>query len=55
MKQLFHTYNLFSPKEVNMMLRTWLLGKEVFEYGGFGEVLYDVRFELARSRLMDTN
>lgn len=53
LKQAFARYNLFSPKEVNMIIRN--LRSDTFEYKTFETVLYDVRFELAKSRLMDTN
>jgi hypothetical protein len=36
-----------------MILRN--MKSDVFEYSTFDSLLYDVRFELARSRLMDTN
>jgi hypothetical protein len=31
------------------------LKEETFEYKTFEQTLFDVRFELAKSRLMDTN
>ena len=36
-----------------MILRN--MKSDIFEYNTFNTLLYDVRFELARSRLMDTN
>lgn len=45
--------NLFTPKEMNNILRS--IRDEKYEYRDFGNLLYDVRFELAKSRLMDTN
>lgn len=45
--------NLFTPKEINNILRA--INEEMYEYKNFKVLLYDVRFELARSRLMDTN
>lgn len=36
-----------------MILRN--MKSDTFEYKTFDTLLYDVRFELARSRLMDTN
>jgi hypothetical protein len=45
--------NLLTPKEINNIIRSVKL--EHFEYRTFPTLLYDVRFELARSRLMDTN
>lgn len=53
LKRLILKANLFSPKEINMILRN--MKSDTFEYKGFDDLLYDVRFELARSRLMDTN
>jgi len=45
--------NMLTPKEINTILRTVTTDK--FEYRTFSVLLYDVRFELAKSRLMDTN
>lgn len=42
-----------SPKEINIMMRS--LKEDVVEYKNFGVMLFDVRFELAKSRIMDTN
>ena len=53
LKKLILKANLFSPKEINMILRN--MKSDIFEYKTFDTLLYDVRFELARSRLMDTN
>jgi hypothetical protein len=45
--------NMITPKEINVILRS--IKGEAFEYKEFDHVLYDVRFELAKSRIMDTN
>ena len=45
--------NLLTPKEINIILRS--IKGEHFEYRTFSTLLYDIRFELAKSRLMDTN
>jgi hypothetical protein len=45
--------NLLTPKEINNILRT--VRDPTFEYSTFSSILYDVRFDLAKSRLMDTN
>ncbi len=45
--------NLIAPKEINIIMRS--LKEDTFEYATFEQVLFDVRFELAKSRLMDTN
>jgi hypothetical protein len=45
--------NLITPKEVNIIMRS--LKDEMFEYKTFDTVLFDVRYELAKSRIMDTN
>ncbi len=45
--------NLLTPKEVNVLLRN--IKEDRFEYNQFASLLYDVRFELAKSRVMDTN
>lgn len=41
-------------KEINIIIRNIKTGED-FEYSKFSETLYDVRFELAKSKLMDTN
>lgn len=45
--------NLLTPKEINVILRS--VKGDQFEYRTFSTLLYDIRFELAKSRLMDTN
>lgn len=41
-------------KEINVLIRN-MRHQQDFEYEQFPEKLYDVRFELAKSRLMDTS
>ena len=48
-----YSCNLLTPKEINIIMRN--LQEENFEYKTFDQMLYDVRFELAKSRIMDTN
>ena len=45
--------NQLTPKEVNVIMRS--IKGDQFEYKTFDTVLFDVRFELAKSRIMDTN
>ena len=45
--------NMLTPKEINMIMRD--IKTEEFEYKSFDRVLYEVRFELTKSRLMDAN
>ena len=52
-KDLIMRINLFNPKEVNIILRH--MNSETFDCKKFESELYDVRFELAKSRLTDTN
>ena len=40
-------------KEINVMIRK--CKNETYAYGNFNDDLYDVRYELARSRYLDTN
>jgi hypothetical protein len=47
------TTNFFTPKEINIIMRK--MGDDYFEYSGFKELLFETRFELAKSRIMDTN
>lgn len=46
---------LLTPKEINVILRSFKSEETAFEYKLFDNLLFDVRFELARSRLMDTS
>lgn len=45
---------LLTPKEVNVIVRGFKSDDQLFEYKNFNQLLFEVRFELARSRLMDT-
>ena len=44
-------------KEINLLLRDYVMkfGYDEIEYTNFANDLYDVRFDLARSRIMDIN
>ena len=57
MQEIFLGTNWLTPKEINLLLREYSMkqGKETIVYENFAEELYEVRFELARSRIMDTN
>jgi len=56
-KQVFEGSNWLTPKEQNILLRDYAIkyDKQKVDYRNFAEDLYDCRFELAKSRLMDTN
>lgn len=45
---------MLTPKEINVILRSFKATDTQFEYKTFEQLLFDVRFELAKSRLMDT-
>ena len=45
---------IITPKEANVIIRSFKEGEVHFEYKLFESLLFDTRFELARSRLMDT-
>jgi Ca2+-binding EF-hand superfamily protein len=45
---------LLTPKEVNVIIRGIKPEQTHFEYKHFETILFEVRFELAKSRLMDT-
>jgi hypothetical protein len=53
-KVSMHSCALLTPKEINVIIRSFKTGETQFEYKLFNDLLFDVRFELARSRLMDT-
>lgn len=53
LKKILHKANLVTTKEINIIIRSQQ--EEQFDYKKFEEVLFDVRFELAKSRIMDTN
>jgi Ca2+-binding EF-hand superfamily protein len=53
-KACMHSCALLTPKEINVIIRSFKTGETQFEYKHFNDLLFDVRFELARSRLMDT-
>ena len=46
---------LLTPKEVNLIIRSIHADQKSFAHIEFGQLLFEVRFELAKSRLMDTN
>ena len=53
-KEAMSSCALLTPKEVNVIVRGINPQLALFEYKNFEHILFEVRFELARSRLMDT-
>lgn len=52
-KKCMYQSNLMTPKEINIIMRS--LKDDTYEYKNFTQTLFDIRFELAKSRIMDTN
>ena len=57
MKEVLHGTSYLNIKEINLLLRDYVMkfGYDAIEYTNFANDLYDVRFDLARSRIMDIN
>jgi Ca2+-binding EF-hand superfamily protein len=57
MKEVLHGTSYLNIKEINLLLRDYVMkfGYDEIEYANFANDLYDVRFDLARSRIMDIN
>lgn len=57
LQTIFRKTSWLTPKEENILLRDACIkfGTEKIPYKTFAEDLYDCRFELARSRIMDIN
>jgi len=57
MENIFHGTSWLTPKEINILLRDYAMkyGYEKINYTNFANDLYDARFELAKSRVMETN
>ena len=57
MSEVLHNTSYLSIKEINLLLRDYVMrwGYDEIQYGGFAQDLYEVRFDLARSRIMDIN
>ena len=57
MQEILHGTSHLTTKETNLLLRDYVMkyGYESIKYVSFADDLYDVRFELAKSRLMDIN
>jgi Ca2+-binding EF-hand superfamily protein len=53
LKRLFKETCLLTPKEINLFIRN--LHEENFKYDEFKARLFDVRFEIAKSRILETN
>lgn len=45
---------LLTPKEINLIMRSFKSDQTTFEYKEFSNILFEVRYELVKSRLMDT-
>ena len=57
MEKVFLSTSWLSPKEVNVLLRDYAIkyGYDQINYTNFENDLYNARFELAASRIMDTD
>ena len=57
MQEVLHGCSHLNIKEINLLLRDYVMkyGYDSINYTSFADDLYDVRFELAKSRLMDIN
>jgi len=57
MKGILHNTSYLNIKEINLLLRDYVMkfGYDDIEYGNFANDLYEVRYDLARSRIMDIN
>lgn len=57
MQEILHGTSHLTTKEINLLLRDYVMkyGYDNIKYVSFADDLYDVRFELAKSRLMDVN
>lgn len=57
MSEVLHNTSYLSIKEINLLLRDYVMrwGYDEIEYTNFAQDLFEVRFDLARSRIMDIN
>jgi len=57
MREVLHHTSYLNIKEINLLLRDYVMkfGYDEIEYTNFANDLYEVRFDLARSRIMDIN
>jgi len=53
LKKLLHESSFLTPKEINGIIRN--MKTPDFKYEEFKEKLFDVRYELAKSRILETN
>lgn len=53
LKKVLKTSNMITPKELNALVRN--CPTDSYEYKNFKQDLYDVRFELARSMILESN
>ena len=56
-REVLHNTSYLNIKEINLLLRDYVMkfGYDEIEYTNFANDLYEVRFDLARSRIMDIN
>ena len=56
-REVLHNTSYLNIKEINLLLRDYVMkfGYDEIEYTNFAQDLYEVRFDLARSRIMDVN
>ena len=56
-REVLHNTSYLNLKEINLLLRDYVMkfGYDEIEYTNFANDLYEVRFDLARSRIMDIN
>ena len=54
LKRILKETCLLTPKEINGLVRS-IKGTEDFKYEEFKEKLFNVRLELAKSRILETN
>lgn len=57
MSEVLRNTSYLNIKEINLLLRDYVMkfGYDEIEYGNFANDLYEVRYDLARSRIMDIN
>ena len=57
MSEVLHNTSYLSIKETNLLLRDYVMrwGYDEIQYTNFAQDLFEVRFDLARSRIMDIN
>ena len=53
LKKILNKTNLVTPKEVNAIIRN--IKSDPYEYKNFQDDLYNVRYELAKSRILENS